>query len=516
MSIPLGIKSFLENSNQNGFGFLTVVVLFYLFVFFLIQFFQHKKSFYLLYSLYALVNAVNLLKYIDGVFFSTFFQSPLGQKIAQSFHFPSQLIGSILFTYFVVEIMQFRREFLKTVRILDKVYKFLSVVFVIISAVKLLSPKYDPISYFHVFIWIPAQYVIFFWVFYRVVKSKLAIKWFILSGMTALAMSYLILTLFSIEGQDAKYQTLYIFYIGILMESLLFALAIGLEQKMLYLEKAEVQKKYILQLEENHSIKESINRTLQDELLQSREEIENITAKAQLERTEKLMVKFENRFAQLRLDALRSQMNPHFIFNALNSIKSYFIENNQEKAIFYLTKFSKLIRTILENSREDQIPLSEELETLKIYVAIESDRFDNHIDFEVAVDESITAEEVMVPALFLQPFVENSIWHGLSTKKGEKKIVILVDQMENHDDLTIIIEDNGIGRKESELKKMESPFEKQSIGLSLTADRLDLFTKKTGKRYRYHIMDLLDQNTGEPAGTKVTIELPKIVDQQNT
>lgn len=510
MSILLGVQSFLENSNENGFGFLTVVVLFYLFIFFLIQFFQHKKLFYLLYSLYALVNALNLLKYIDGVFFSNFFQSQLGQQLAQNFHFPSQLIGSILFTYFVVEIMQFRKEFKKTIRLLDKVYLFLSVFFMIIWAIKFLHPNNGPISFFHVFVWIPAQYVIFFWVFYKVVKSRLAIKWFILSGMTALAISYLILTLFSIESQDAKYETLYIFYIGILMESLLFALAIGLEQKMLYLEKAEVQKKYILQLEENQSIKESINRTLQDELLQSREEIENITAKAQLERTEKLMVKFENRFAQLRLDALRSQMNPHFIFNALNSIKSYFIENNREKAIFYLTKFSKLIRTILENSREDQITLLEELDTLKIYVAIESDRFDNNIEFEVVVDDSINAERVMVPALFLQPFVENSIWHGLSTKKGEKKIAIRVVPFKNEAAIQIFIEDNGVGRKESELKKMESPFKKQSIGLSLTADRLDLFTKKTGKPYRYEIVDLYEEMTGKGTGTKVIIELPEI------
>jgi len=238
------------------------------------------------------------------------------------------------------------------------------------------------------------------------------IKWYILSGMSILAITYFIITYFSIESNDAKNKILYVFYIGILLESLLFALAIGLEQKILYLEKSVFQKKYISQLEENQLIKEGINRALSEELAQTKSNVIEISAEAQRERTEKLTMKFENKFSQLRLDALRSQMNPHFIFNALNSIKSYTIDNNQEKAIFYLTKFSRLIRNVLECSREEQISLEEELKTLRMYVEIENDRFKNDINYVVEIDKQINPNRLKVPALFLQPFVENAIWHG--------------------------------------------------------------------------------------------------------
>ena len=506
----LGIIEFFKNSNHNGFGFLTVVVLFYLFIFFLIQFFQHRKQFYLLYSLYAVVNGTNLLKYIDGVFFSGFFETPAGSNFMKWSHYPAQLFGSLLFTYFIIEIMRLRKTYPKSIRAVDYYYIFVSPVYLVLWGIYVANPQSFLVDYFHAFFLIPAGYIVFFWILYMVYHQKLAIKWYILSGMVVLAISYLIISLFSFKDLAANDQTLYIFYIGILIESLLFALAIGLEQKMVYKEKAAVQKKYIQQLEENQSIKESINRTLSEELLQTRAEIEDITAEAQRERTEKLTVKFENRFAQLRLDALRSQMNPHFIFNALNSIKSYFIENNQEKAIFYLTKFSKLIRNILESSQKDQISLDEELETLKMYVAIESDRFKNNMEFVVDVDPNIAIDKVMVPALFLQPFVENAIWHGLSTKKGKKRLYLQVEQHPEGEGILFTIEDNGVGRKETERRKLDNPFKKQSLGLTLTGDRLDLFSKKIGRPYQYTITDLVDTSTKRPLGTKVIIKIPKI------
>ncbi|WP_394355039.1 sensor histidine kinase [Maribacter aquimaris] len=279
---------------------------------------------------------------------------------------------------------------------------------------------------------------------------------------------------------------------------------------MVYIEKASVQKKYIQQLEENQSIKESINRTLSEELLQTKTEIEDLSAEAQRERTEKLTVKFENRFAQLRLNALRSQMNPHFIFNALNSIKSYFIENNQEKAIFYLSKFSKLIRNILESSREEEITLTEELITLKMYVEIENDRFKNDIDFAMEIDENIDSDIIKVPALFLQPFVENAIWHGLSTKSGRKLLKITISSSEKPNTLEIRIIDNGVGRRAAYEKNAVNPFKKESLGLTLTRDILDLFSKKSGNHYGYLIEDLEDKKSGDSLGTMVIIEIPEI------
>ena len=416
------IRSFLENSNQNGFGFLVVVVLFYLFIFFLIQYFQHKKLFYLLYSLYALINGANLLKYIEGVFFSDFFNTTAGGRFIHFLHYPAQLFGTLLFTYFIIEIMQLKSNYPKSIRFINYFYLIISVIYLGFWGFNIAVPTSKLIDQFHSSVFIASGYLMFFWLFYMVIKQGTSIKWYIISGMSVLVATYFIITFFSVQELNEFKKTLYVFYIGILVESLMFALAIGLEQKMVYIEKTVVQKKYISQLKENQIIKNSITRALSEELAQTKSNVVEISAEAQRERTEKLTMKFENKFSQLRLNALRNQMNPHFIFNALNSIKSYTIENNQEKAVFYLTKFSKLIRSILESSREEQITLAEELKILEMYVEIENDRFKNDIEFSMDVNEAIDVTKVKVPALFLQPFVENAIWHGFVHQERKKDV----------------------------------------------------------------------------------------------
>ncbi|MCB0374100.1 MAG: histidine kinase, partial [Muricauda sp.] len=501
------MTDFFKESNQNGFGFFVVSVLFYLFVFFLIQFFQHKKRFYLFYSLYALMNGITLLKYIDGVFFSDFFHTHAGRVFVGWVHYPTQLLASMLFSFFILDIMKLQQGHPKFVKWTYRAYFWVGSIYLLLWAVQLNNPRSYWIDYFHGFFFLPMSLIVFVWGFYLVLLQKRMIKWYILSGMSALFVSYLIITLFSFEKTRANSETLYIFYLGVLVESLLFALAIGLEQKMVYKEKADVQKKYIDQLEENQVIKESINRTLSDELLQTKAEIEGLSSEAQKERTEKLTMKMENRFAQLRLDALRSQMNPHFIFNALNSIKSYLIENNQEKAIYYLGRFSKLIRGILESSRKDLVTLEEEMDILKMYVEIESDRFKNNIEYMVHIDKKLSAEHILIPSLLLQPFVENSIWHGLTTKKGKKRLEIVVQALEGSDHLEITIEDNGVGRQASQLRNHQNPLKSKSLGLSIIQDRLDFFSKKYKGNFNFTVYDLKDEKLDKATGTKVVLNL---------
>ncbi len=503
------IKSFLENSNQNGFGFLVVIVLFYLFFFFLIQYFHHKKRFYLLYSLYALVNGTNLLKHMEGVFFSDFFDAPENAQFILFLHHPAQLFGTLLFTFFIIDIMQLKRSYPKSVGFISYLYLVISVIYLGLWIHSIAIPTSHLIKTFQISVFLTTGYIVFFWLFYMIIKQKVSIKWYIISGMTVLVVAYFIISYFSSQEGIEMAKVLYIFYIGILVESLFFALAIGLEQKEVYKEKMAVQKKYASQLKENQIIKDSINRALSEELAQTKSNIVEISATAQRERTEKLTMKFENKFSQLRLDALRNQMNPHFIFNALNSIKSYMIENNQEKAIFYLNQFSKLIRSILESSREEQISLAEELKILKMYIEIENDRFKNDIGFSLEVNKAIDATKVKVPALFLQPFVENAIWHGLSTKKGKKKLSVKVSKSNIPEILEISIEDNGVGRKITKERNANNPFKKSSLGLTLTRDRLELFSKKFGKHYAYTIEDLFDKSKVNSEGTKVLVKIPE-------
>ncbi len=504
------IIDFFKESNQNGFGFFVVSVLFYLFVFFLIQFFQHKKRFYLFYSLYALINGVNLLKYIDGVFFTSFFHSPTGLDFMYWTHYPAQLFASMLFCFFILDIMQLKKEHHNVVKWILWTYAGVSPIYLILWMVQVGNHQSHWIDDFHVYIFLPLNLAMFTLVFYIVSKVDRMIKWYILSGMSSLFVSYVAITFFSFGRKSIK-DVIFIFYLGVLIENLLFALAIGLEQKMAYREKAIVQKKYIDQLEENQVIKESINRALSDELLQVRTEVEGLSTEAQKQRTEKLTMKMESRFAQLRLDALRSQMNPHFIFNALNSIKSYMIENNKEKAIYYLGRFSKLIRAILESSRRNLITLEEEMNTINMYVDIESDRFKNNIFYSCHIDENLKPDQVLIPALLLQPFVENSIWHGLTTKKGEKRLKIEIKIMEGSDRLQIIIEDNGIGREASQLRNLQNPLKDHSLGHSIIQDRLEFFSKKFNDDFHVRVIDLRDEATGIVKGTKVVLSMPILV-----
>lgn len=214
----------------------------------------------------------------------------------------------------------------------------------------------------------------------------------------------------------------------------------------------------------------------------------------------------EKKILSLKQDALRSQMNPHFMFNALNSIKLYIIENNQKKATSYLNKFSKLMRKILEASAIQETTLAEELETMKLYMSIENIRFSNEIDFTIKTDSLLNLETIKIPPLVLQPFLENSLWHGLSSKKEGKKMTILINKISSNY-IQIDISDNGIGRKASAKIKAEKSINRKSIGINLSLDRLTNFTKNLKNPYTITYQDLEDENSNA-LGTKVILKFP--------
>ena len=216
----------------------------------------------------------------------------------------------------------------------------------------------------------------------------------------------------------------------------------------------------------------------------------------------------ERKYIELKQNLMRAQMNPHFIFNALNSIKLYIINNEKEQAVYYLNKFSKLMRIILNSSRQQEISLKEEIANSKLYVQIENIRFENSVNFDVVIPEDIPLENIKVPPLILQPFLENAIWHGLSLKKDAKKrlTIQLMNNTEDHY-ITILLIDNGVGRaKAMELKK-QRVHHKKSLGIQLTKDRLKAFMKEFGRNFEISIIDLYNENQNA-TGTKVVIKIP--------
>ncbi|WP_261793675.1 tetratricopeptide repeat-containing sensor histidine kinase [Psychroserpens burtonensis] len=216
----------------------------------------------------------------------------------------------------------------------------------------------------------------------------------------------------------------------------------------------------------------------------------------------------EKQILTIEQDMLRSQMNPHFIFNSLNSIKLYIINNEKENAVYYLNKFSKLIRKILVASSEKENSLEDELDTMKLYMNIENIRFSDEIDFQIDVDDTINTASIKIPSLVLQPFLENALWHGLSSKKEDKKIRLHVYRTQDNY-VIISIEDNGIGRVESNKINRDKLIQRKSVGIAITKARLANFSKGYTNGYQIEIEDLYDDYQNS-TGTKVIVKIPTI------
>jgi ligand-binding sensor domain-containing protein len=207
---------------------------------------------------------------------------------------------------------------------------------------------------------------------------------------------------------------------------------------------------------------------------------------------------------ELEMKALKAQMNPHFIYNALNSIQSLVMDGKQQESVRYMSKFAKLLRQVLEHSGTNLVTLDKELQTINLYVELEMLRLNVELDYQVVLDDQILAEKEWVPPLILQPFVENALWHGLSRKEGEKKLQIEIQA--DDDWLFITVTDNGIGRqKAAELKAglLEYP---RSMGMEITGKRLQAVNAENVSAMK--ILDLND-SIGHTTGTQVWIKLKR-------
>lgn len=211
---------------------------------------------------------------------------------------------------------------------------------------------------------------------------------------------------------------------------------------------------------------------------------------------------YEIKLNELENSALRTQMSPHFIFNSLNTINSFINRNDPAKANQYISKFSKLIRLILDHSREKKITLAEELEVLELYVQLERIRFDNKFSYHIDIDENIVTDTTEIPPLIIQPFVENAILHGLLPLQEGGILKIAVRKYLSN--ILCVIEDNGIGRQQAKLNKPDHTRHRKSHGIDITLKRIELFNKEHGFNSSVQITDL--KNTeGKAAGTRVEI-----------
>lgn len=211
---------------------------------------------------------------------------------------------------------------------------------------------------------------------------------------------------------------------------------------------------------------------------------------------------YEIRLNEFENSALRTQMNPHFIFNSLNTINSFINRNEPTRANQYISKFSKLIRLILNHSREKKIVMADELEVVDLYVSLERIRFDNKFDYKITASPDIELDSIEIPPLIIQPFVENAILHGLLPLPSGGMLQINVTREEDH--LLLVIEDNGVGRKKAGEHKYALGEQRKSHGIEITLKRIELFNKEHNFQGKVMIKDLYNE-AGEPLGTRVEI-----------
>ncbi|GAA0536238.1 sensor histidine kinase [Chitinophaga japonensis] len=217
----------------------------------------------------------------------------------------------------------------------------------------------------------------------------------------------------------------------------------------------------------------------------------------------------QQKIAQLEMKALRAQMNPHFIFNALNSIQTFMMKSETEQALNYLNRFARLIRSVLDHSQLNTIPISKEVSMLENYIELEKLRFADQFSYRISIDPALDPDFTEIPAMIIQPFIENAIWHGLLHRKEGGCLQLSFTKMQ--DRILCVIEDNGVGRQKSAALKLQSGYTHASRGLQITRDRLSLYNSRFNMDACFDIEDIFD-DAGQPAGTRVNLWFPLVED----
>ncbi|EPB65873.1 histidine kinase, partial [Ancylostoma ceylanicum] len=218
---------------------------------------------------------------------------------------------------------------------------------------------------------------------------------------------------------------------------------------------------------------------------------------------EKEQTRINQLLADSRLSALQAQMNPHFVFNSINSIQNFILKKDIDHAYDYLTKFSKLIRLVLQNSRKKEISVQEDLEVLRLYIMLEQLRFNNRFEYHERISDDIDPHNTLIPPMLIQPYIENAIWHGIMPLEGKRTGVITLRMDIEQQTIKIVIEDNGVGRKS---KEQHSGHE--SLSMKVTEERLSIVNSLyKDDKPSLQVIDLTDEN-GTPAGTRIELKIP--------
>lgn len=424
--------------------------LFVLFLYHFLIFFQNRNKLYLYYSLYLLALTVYLLQHVVSGEFKPFYNYA---------NFSIQFLAYAAYVAFARDLLDTRTHLIKWDKYLELEIKVLV----------LLAPIFMLIQFFlgyefqvKAFTAIMPALTIFTFVSYYVVLTRIKDNFSVYFVVGSLI--YVVLAnvsfLEAFVGTDffisKGVQPMFFVYLGALLQSIIFSIILGLIIKRIEQKSKNAEIKLAMKLKE---------------------------------------------MEELKMTALQSQMNPHFLFNSLNSINNFVLKNDVEKASDYITKFSKLIRVILNSSSSPTASLSEELDILALYVKLEQMRVNGGFEYIVNVDEKLKLDTIKVPTLFLQPFIENAIWHGIMKSEGnDKKIELSIK--EDNGNVLCIIKDNGIGiNKAKEIDKMSQ--KRRFFGTEATGNRIRILHQNKGVN-----IETKDISVGTATGTQVLISFP--------
>lgn len=483
---------------QNGFLTFTVGALFIFTVYHLSLFFQQKDKIYLLYSGYTFFIILSQIRHFrEGFVYELFASVPAVTEYPMVY---TEVYYGI-YVLFALKFLDIRDEFPIWNRYIKTALGIIMGCCLILLLIHFFTWDFQLLmdGYLSFTIAMTALGLVIYIPFFR---SKNPLKYYMIGGsMILLIFSVISLAIYRYLGEKgvSMEPSFSILYLGFLLENMVFSLGLGQKQKQILDERNQSQERLINQLRENEALRIQIQTQLE-------ESVKSIALQAETEKLKGEKVSYDKELAEMKLLALRSQMNPHFIFNSLNSIKSYIIENEREEAVYYLNKFAKLIRRILASTREKESTLEQELETMELYVNIENLRFKEKIHFSILGKEQIDLTKIYIPSLLLQPFVENAIWHGLSPSHKEKTLQIKLSA-ESKDFLSIEILDNGVGLPSENQPKKQKLHKGDSIGISLSKERLRHFSKKYENEGSIQIINRKEIKSWK-TGVLVAIQIP--------
>lgn len=296
--------------------------------------------------------------------------------------------------------------------------------------------------------------------------------------------------------------------LGVLLQALFFAAGLSYRNKLVHQEKTKTQEMLIKQLNKNKELQRKLNEQLEELVKEQTTEI--LRKKMELEEQRKLQLEIEysKKLAEIELKAIRAQINPHFIFNCLNSIQLFVMQRDYEHAQRYLSDFSYLIRKTLDFSRRNFITLADEITYLNTYLGLEKMRFEQKMSYEIMTDPAIATAELEVPAMLLQPYVENAVKHGMNNEGHSSGLLLIRFNMLAGDMLECVIEDNGIGIERSRALRT-LPGHHQSQGMEISLNRAELLNKMYNTGIQIEIIDKSKKQAND-SGTVIRVLIPQL------